>query len=62
LRFDEVSRWNVFVEVRYSLRAALAPPVSLAHLLRRGRCIAQAAAQTPHAVGGDSPYLQQTLG
>ena len=40
LRFDEVSRWNVFVEVRDSLRAVLAPPLSLAHLLRRGRCIA----------------------
>jgi hypothetical protein len=30
----------VFVEVRDSLRAVLAPPLSLAHLLRRGRCIA----------------------
>jgi len=40
LRFDEVSRWNVFVEVRDSLHAVLAPPLSLAHLLRRGRCIA----------------------
>lgn len=40
LRFDEVSRWNVYVEVRDSLRAVLAPPLSLAHLLRRGRPIA----------------------
>jgi hypothetical protein len=42
LRFDDVSRWNVFVEVRDSLRAVLAPPLSLAHLLQRGRCIALA--------------------
>ena len=30
MRFDEVSRWNVFVEVRDSLCAVLAPPLSLA--------------------------------
>jgi hypothetical protein len=40
LRFDEVSRWNVYVEVRDSVRAVLAPPLSLRHLLRRGRNIA----------------------
>jgi hypothetical protein len=40
LRWDEVSRWNAFVEVRDSLRSVLAPPLSLPHLLRRGRSIA----------------------
>ena len=40
LRLDEVSRWNVFVEVRDALRVVLAPPLSLSHLLRRGRRIA----------------------
>jgi len=40
MRWDEVSRWNVLVEVRDSLRSVLAPPLKLAHLLRRGRQIA----------------------
>lgn len=40
MRWDEVSRWNVLVEVRDSLRSVLAPPLTLAHLLRRGRQIA----------------------
>jgi len=40
LRFDEVSRWSVFVEVRDCLRALLAPPLSLAYLLAHGRAVA----------------------
>jgi hypothetical protein len=40
LRFDEVSRWSVLVEVRDTLRAILAPALDLAHLLRRGRALA----------------------
>jgi Transposase DDE domain len=39
-RFDEVSRWRVVMEVRDSLRQVLAPPLSLAHLLKRGHAIA----------------------
>ena len=40
--FDEVSRWRVFGEVRDCLQRVLAPPLSLPHLLRRGRVIALA--------------------
>jgi hypothetical protein len=41
-RFDEVSRWRVVIEVRDALQQVLAPPLSLNHLLRRGRAIALA--------------------
>ncbi len=41
-RCDEVSRWRVVLEVRDSLQQVLAPPLSLRHLLRRGRAIALA--------------------
>jgi hypothetical protein len=40
LRFDEVSRWAVLVEVIAALKAALAPPLPLRHLLDHGRAIA----------------------
>jgi hypothetical protein len=38
--FDEVSRWRIVLEVRDCLQRVLAPPLSLAHLLQRGRAIA----------------------
>lgn len=45
---DEQSRlWPVFIEVRDAVRAALAPPIPLQHLIRRGRRIAQSLAQGP---------------
>lgn len=40
LRFDEVSRWAVLVEVIDALKAVLAPPLPLRHLLDHGRSIA----------------------
>jgi len=40
LRFDEVSRWAVMVEVIAALKAVLAPPLPLRHLLDHGRSIA----------------------
>jgi hypothetical protein len=40
LRFDDVSRWAVLVEVIDGLRAVLAPPLPLRHLLDHGRSIA----------------------
>ena len=42
MRFDDVSRWSVFVEVRDCLRSVLAPPLSLTHLLKNGRALALA--------------------
>lgn len=38
--FDEVSHWRVVLEVRDCLQRVLAPPLSLPHLLQRGRVIA----------------------
>ena len=40
MRFDDVSRWNVFLEARDSLRSVLAPPLALSHLLAHGRELA----------------------
>jgi hypothetical protein len=40
LRFDEVSRWQVLVEVRDSLQKTLVPALDLGHLIKRGRAIA----------------------
>jgi hypothetical protein len=40
LRFDEVSRWSVLVEVIDALKAVLAPPLPVRHLLDHGRSIA----------------------
>jgi hypothetical protein len=42
LRFDEVSRWTVLVEVIDALKAVLAPPIPLPQLLEQGRSIALA--------------------
>jgi hypothetical protein len=39
---DEVSRWRIVLEVRVCLARVLAPPLSLPHLLERGRAIASA--------------------
>lgn len=42
-------RWQVFKEVRDSVVTVLQMPLSLRHLLRRGRAIAQALAEKrPH--------------
>jgi hypothetical protein len=38
--FDEVSRWRIVLEVRDCLQRVLSPPLSLPHLLQRGRAIA----------------------
>jgi hypothetical protein len=40
MRFDEVSRWAVLIEVIDGLKAVLAPPLPLRHLLEHGRSIA----------------------
>jgi len=37
---DEVSRWNVLVEVIATLKGVLAPPLPLQQLLDHGRSIA----------------------
>lgn len=39
---DEISRWRIVLEVRDCLARVLAPPLSLPHLLERGRAIASA--------------------
>ena len=45
---DEQSRtWPVFIEIRDSVKATLAPALSLGKLLRRGRNIARRLRQTP---------------
>jgi len=40
LRYDDVSRWAVMVEVTAALKAVLAPPLPLQQLLDHGRAIA----------------------
>jgi hypothetical protein len=43
---DEQSRvWPVFIEIRDSVRAVLAPPLSIGRLLRRGSKIARSLRQ-----------------
>ena len=40
-------RWPVYVEIRDTVRAILAPALALAHLLRNGRRIAQRLREPP---------------
>jgi hypothetical protein len=42
LRFDDVSRWSILVEVIDALKAVLAAPIPLPQLIKRGRFIALA--------------------
>ena len=45
---DEQSRlWPVFIEMRDSMRAILAPPLPLSNLIRRGRHLVHSLRQTP---------------